>query len=53
MKDSVPTFRGRVLSDEPPLNPGQVTSKGILISEKQAGPFRWEIAWVNAVSARP
>jgi monofunctional biosynthetic peptidoglycan transglycosylase len=51
--DFVPTFRGRVLTDVPPLNPAKVNSVGILISDKQAGPFRLEIGWVKASSARP
>jgi len=48
MKDFVPTFRGRVLSGEPPLDPAKVTSVGILISDKQAGPFQLEVAWIKA-----
>ena len=46
--DFVPTFRGQVLTDVPPLNPAKVTSVGFLISDKQAGPFRLEIAWIKA-----
>jgi hypothetical protein len=49
--DFVPTFRGRVLTDVPPLNPAQVTSVGLLISDKQAGPFRLEIGWIKASPA--
>jgi len=48
MKDMVPTFRGRVLSDEPPLDPARVASVGFLISDKQDGPFRLELAWIKA-----
>lgn len=48
IKDFVPTFRGQVLTGEPPLNPAQVTSVGFLISDKQAGPFRLGIAWIKA-----
>jgi hypothetical protein len=47
-KDFVPTFRGRVLTDAPPLNPANVTSMGFLISDRQAGPFRLEINWIKA-----
>jgi hypothetical protein len=47
----VPTFRGRVLADAPPLNPAKVNSVGFLISDKQAGPFRLEIGWIKASSA--
>jgi hypothetical protein len=49
----VPTFRGRVLNDVPPLNPAQVTSVGILIADKQEGPFRLEISSVKAAPATP
>jgi monofunctional biosynthetic peptidoglycan transglycosylase len=37
------SFRGRVLPNEPPLDPTQVTSIGFLIADQQAGPFRLEI----------
>jgi uncharacterized protein YbjT (DUF2867 family) len=50
MKQFVPTFRGRVLSGEQPLDPAKVTSVGFLISDKQAGPFRLEIDWIKSVS---
>ena len=46
--DFVPTFRGRVLTDVPPLDPAGVNSVGFLISDKQAGPFRLEIGWIKA-----
>jgi NADH dehydrogenase [ubiquinone] 1 alpha subcomplex assembly factor 1 len=48
INDFVATFRGQVLTGEPPLNPAQVTSVGFLISDKQAGPFRLGIAWIKA-----
>jgi len=51
--DFIPTFRGRVLTDVPPLNPVKATSVGFLIADKQAGPFRLEIGWIKASSARP
>jgi len=53
MRDFVPTFRGRVLTGEPPLDPASVTSLGFLISDKQEGPFRLEIAWIKAVKSPP
>jgi len=52
MKDFVPTFRGRVLSGEPPLDPAKVTSVGFLISDKQAGPFQLEVAWIKKATPR-
>ena len=51
--DFVPTFRGRVLTDVPPLNPAKVNSVGFLIADKQAGPFRLEIGWIKASPAKP
>ena len=50
-KEFVPTFRGRILTDVPPLNPAKVTSVGFLISDKQEGSFKLEVAWIKA-SAR-
>ncbi len=47
VKDFVPTFRGRVLSSQPPLDLAKVTSVGFLISDKQAGPFRLEMARIQ------
>lgn len=42
------SFRGRVLTEAPLLNPAKVTSVGCLISDKQAGVFKLEIAWIKA-----
>jgi hypothetical protein len=44
----VPTFRGKILTNEPPLDISKVKSFGLLISDKQKGPFRLEIAWIKA-----
>ena len=46
-KEFVPTFRGRVLSGEPPLDAAKIASVGFLISDKQTGPFRLEVAWIK------
>ncbi len=35
----VPTFRGRVLHEAPPLDPALVRVLGFMISDRQAGPF--------------
>ena len=48
LKEFVPTFRGRVLSGEPPLDGARVTSVGFLISGPQEGAFRLEVAWIKA-----
>ena len=52
-KEFVPTFRGRVLPDEPPLDPAKVTSVGFMISDKQAGVFQLEVAWVKTAVSAP
>ena len=49
-KDFIPTFRGRTLTDVPPLNPAKVASVGFFIADKQDGAFRLEIASIRAVS---
>jgi len=46
-KQFVATFRGRVLSSEPPLDAAKVTSVGFLISDKQDGPFQLEVASIK------
>ena len=51
MRDFVPTFRGRVLSEAPPLDPAKITSVGFLISDQQDGPFHLELAWIRAASS--
>jgi len=52
-KDFVPTFRGRVLTDVPPLDPTRIQSVGFLIADKQAGPFRLEIESIRAARFEP
>ena len=47
LKQFVATFRGRVLSSEPPLEAAKVISVGFLISDKQEGPFQLEVAWIK------
>ena len=49
-KQFIPTFRGRVLSGEPPLDPAKVTSVGFLISDNQKGAFQLEIAWIKVTT---
>jgi hypothetical protein len=45
-----PVFRGRVMRDAPQLNIDAVRRIGFMVADKQAGPFRLEIAWVHAYS---
>lgn len=48
--DFVPTFRGRVLTNLPPLTAERIVSVGVLIADQLAGPFRLEISWVKAAT---
>lgn len=47
-KEFVPAFRGRVLADALALDPAKVVTVGFLISDKQAGPFQLDVAWIKA-----
>jgi NADH dehydrogenase [ubiquinone] 1 alpha subcomplex assembly factor 1 len=44
----VPSFRGQALPGHPPLAPARILSVGFLIAESQAGPFRLEVARIEA-----
>lgn len=46
-----PVFRGRSVPGAPPLDPARVVTFGLLISDRQAGPFRLDIAWIGGRSA--
>jgi len=48
MKNFIATFRGRVRADAPALDPAKIISMGFLISDKQEGPFKLEVAWIKA-----
>jgi monofunctional biosynthetic peptidoglycan transglycosylase len=41
-------YRGRKLRDHPPFDRSRITTFGLLISDEQAGPFRLEIASIEA-----
>jgi len=45
------TFRGMVLRDKAPLSADRIQSFGLLIADKQAGPFRLEVDSIAAYSA--
>lgn len=44
----VPTFRGRVLADAPPLDASKVRQIGLLIGDRQQGVFALAVRWVSA-----
>lgn len=41
-------FRGRLLEGIPPLDPAGVDQVGLMIVDRQAGPFRLEVVWLGA-----
>jgi monofunctional biosynthetic peptidoglycan transglycosylase len=47
-KTFVPTFRGSVMDNVEPIDPEKVQSFGLLIADKQKGPFKLEIDWIKA-----
>lgn len=44
----VPTYHGVVLSNAPSLDTRVIKTFGVLIADKQKGPFRLEIDWIKA-----
>jgi monofunctional biosynthetic peptidoglycan transglycosylase len=46
-EDMQPRWRGRQVADAGPLRPETVRTLGLLISDKQEGPFRLEVAWIG------
>jgi hypothetical protein len=44
----VASFRGRDVPDAPPLDPGAVRQLGLLIADRQAGPFELAIRAIRA-----
>lgn len=48
----IPRFRGYEL-DGPALDPGQITGMGVMIYDKQDGPFVLQLARVSAYSVAP
>jgi len=47
-REFIPRFRGAVLSDVPPLNPAEIKSFGIMISDKQEGQFHLALESIKA-----
>ncbi len=47
-EEFAPSFRGRDLAGEPALVLAQMASVGFMIADRQAGPFRLEVAWIRA-----
>jgi monofunctional biosynthetic peptidoglycan transglycosylase len=43
---------GRPFRGAPPLNARDIRALGFIISDKQAGPFRFEVDWIKAAKSR-
>ncbi|MFB6285681.1 MAG: CIA30 family protein [Candidatus Bipolaricaulia bacterium] len=48
-----PYRRGTTVPDAPPFAPAQVRTLGFLIADEQDGPFRLEVAWIQAGLGEP
>jgi hypothetical protein len=46
-KEFLPTYRGRVLSNIPKLDPKEIKQFGFMISDKQVGKFHLKIDWIG------
>ncbi|WP_444984611.1 CIA30 family protein [Halomonas mongoliensis] len=46
-QDFKPMFRGRLLEGIPPIDPAGIRQVGLMIVDRQAGPFRLELAWLD------
>lgn len=51
--DFLPTWRGRVTADAPALDPARVRQAGLLIADRQAGPFALAIRAIGIETAAP
>jgi monofunctional biosynthetic peptidoglycan transglycosylase len=47
-RDFIPVHRGRVVPDAPPLRQGGIRRIGLMIADRQQGPFSLEMEWIGA-----
>jgi NADH dehydrogenase [ubiquinone] 1 alpha subcomplex assembly factor 1 len=45
--DFLPTWRGRIVDNAPPLDPARTQQLGLLIADRQAGGFRLEVGAIE------
>jgi hypothetical protein len=43
-----PFYRGSPFPGAPPLNPADIRQIGLMVADRQPGPFRLEIEWIKA-----
>jgi monofunctional biosynthetic peptidoglycan transglycosylase len=48
-----PSFRGRTFADPPTLDRTRIQAVGLMIYDKQDGPFALEVDWIHAVDRAP
>ena len=46
-KEFLPTYRGRIITNFPELDPKEIKHLGFMISDKQVGDFQLEIDWIG------
>lgn len=46
----IPTFRGQIVPEAPELDPSNIVALGLLISQRQKGPFRLKVSFIKAYS---
>ncbi len=51
-QETAPTFHGKRLEGFPKLEGERVKQIGLMIADKQPGPFRLELAWIQAYRPR-
>jgi monofunctional biosynthetic peptidoglycan transglycosylase len=47
LEDFIPTAFGDRVQGMGPVEPNEITSIGFMLSDKKAGPFKMEVAWVK------
>ncbi|NNE10324.1 MAG: CIA30 family protein [Gemmatimonadetes bacterium] len=47
-EEFVPTFRGRTLTNVPPLDREKIRQVGLMLADKNPGPFSLEIDWIRS-----
>ncbi len=52
LDDFVASFRGRAVTTAGPLDPSKIRQLGLMVSDKQAGPFELLIEWVGVALTR-
>jgi Complex I intermediate-associated protein 30 (CIA30) len=53
IKDCYATSFGQKVPNARPVDSPMVNSSGFMLSDKKAGPFKLEIAWIKAIGGKP